>query len=222
MLKLWGNNKMSAAKDNEQEMSMEEILASIRKYVTDESGQSSTPAPKATENKKGSVEEPFSLTNELRQSSPFPMGNITPKGVPPFSQSEKTHTIDSTPVILKPVREEEFPHEKDLTDDPKEYAFSYTPPIETVKNEASSMDLNPSLISHAAQEAASSALSKLASLASPKQEAASSLHAQTSLTLDELFKELAHPMIAAWLDKNLPTLVEGLVEKEIKRLTKNL
>jgi len=37
-------------------------------------------------------------------------------------------------------------------------------------------------------------------------------------TLDELVKELLRPMLKAWLDANLPPLVQRLVEAEIARL----
>ena len=37
-------------------------------------------------------------------------------------------------------------------------------------------------------------------------------------TLDELVKDLLRPMLKAWLDANLPPLVQRLVEAEIARL----
>lgn len=37
-------------------------------------------------------------------------------------------------------------------------------------------------------------------------------------TLDELVKDLLRPMLKAWLDENLPPLVQRLVEAEIARL----
>ena len=37
-------------------------------------------------------------------------------------------------------------------------------------------------------------------------------------TLDELVKELLKPMLKAWLDENLPPLVERLVKREIAKL----
>ena len=39
-------------------------------------------------------------------------------------------------------------------------------------------------------------------------------------TLDQLFATLARPMIRDWLDRNLPTMVETMVAKEIERMTR--
>lgn len=39
-------------------------------------------------------------------------------------------------------------------------------------------------------------------------------------TLDDLVQEMLRPMIKAWLDDNLPTMVERLVRQEIERVTK--
>ena len=40
----------------------------------------------------------------------------------------------------------------------------------------------------------------------------------TDKTLEEIIKELLRPLLQIWLDKNLPPLVEKLVNKEIKKL----
>lgn len=39
-------------------------------------------------------------------------------------------------------------------------------------------------------------------------------------TLEDIVKEMLRPMLKEWLDKNLPTVVERLVEREIVRLTR--
>lgn len=41
-----------------------------------------------------------------------------------------------------------------------------------------------------------------------------------SRTLDELVREMLRPMIKAWLDDNLPTMVERMVRQEIERVTR--
>ena len=40
-------------------------------------------------------------------------------------------------------------------------------------------------------------------------------------TLEGLVRDMLRPMIASWLDKHLPTLVEEIVEREIARITEN-
>lgn len=39
-------------------------------------------------------------------------------------------------------------------------------------------------------------------------------------TIEDLVKDLMRPMLKDWLDKNLPTMVERYVEREIDRLTR--
>ena len=39
-------------------------------------------------------------------------------------------------------------------------------------------------------------------------------------TVEDLMKEMLRPMLKAWLDDNLPPLVERLVREEIERVTR--
>jgi cell pole-organizing protein PopZ len=41
-----------------------------------------------------------------------------------------------------------------------------------------------------------------------------------SRTVDELVREMLRPMLKAWLDDNLPSLVERLVRSEIERVSR--
>jgi uncharacterized protein len=43
---------------------------------------------------------------------------------------------------------------------------------------------------------------------------------QNSRTLDDLVREMLRPMLKAWLDDNLPTMVERLVRAEIERVSR--
>jgi uncharacterized protein len=43
---------------------------------------------------------------------------------------------------------------------------------------------------------------------------------QNSLTLDDLVREMLRPMLKAWLDDNLPNMVERLVRAEIERVAR--
>jgi cell pole-organizing protein PopZ len=42
--------------------------------------------------------------------------------------------------------------------------------------------------------------------------------ANNSRTLDDLVREMLQPMLKAWLDNNLPWMVERLVRSEIERI----
>lgn len=68
------------------------------------------------------------------------------------------------------------------------------------------------LLSRTAESAVESAFGSLG-------QAVSARHTQPQ-TLEDLVKDLMRPMVSAWLDRNLPTLVERLVQAEIQRLSR--
>ena len=43
-----------------------------------------------------------------------------------------------------------------------------------------------------------------------------------AMTLESIVREEMRPILKAWLDENLPPLVERLVQKEIKRITRQV
>jgi cell pole-organizing protein PopZ len=48
----------------------------------------------------------------------------------------------------------------------------------------------------------------------------STVLSQSPRTLEDLVKDLLRPMLKAWLDDNLPPLVERLVRAEIERVAR--
>ena len=67
------------------------------------------------------------------------------------------------------------------------------------------------LLSEAAKAASTSSFGTLVSEVASLRDAADS-------SAEDIVKEMMRPMIREWLDANLPALVEGLVEREIRRL----
>ena len=61
-------------------------------------------------------------------------------------------------------------------------------------------------------------LSTLAALSQPSARPQIVRTGETSL--EGLITEMLRPMMKEWLDQNLPTLVESMVEREIRRITK--
>ncbi|MFD1701563.1 PopZ family protein [Methylopila henanensis] len=49
---------------------------------------------------------------------------------------------------------------------------------------------------------------------------ANTILATNGRTIDDLVKEMLRPMLRAWLDDNLPPLVERLVRQEIERVAR--
>ena len=49
---------------------------------------------------------------------------------------------------------------------------------------------------------------------------ASTVLSNNARTLEDLVKEMLRPMLKAWLDDNLPALVERIVKAEIERVSR--
>jgi cell pole-organizing protein PopZ len=85
---------------------------------------------------------------------------------------------------------------------------------------ASAPDHGPDrLVSAATAQAAASAFSRLGEAARQSGGVAAVPHAASARTLDDIVRESLRPLLRAWLDEHLPTLVERLVREEIARLS---
>ena len=74
------------------------------------------------------------------------------------------------------------------------------------------------LVSEKTAEIVTDSLSKIltASVAPEKEERD---HAG-KMTLEDMARELMQPMIKAWLDQNLPAIIEKAVQKEVEKLSR--
>ena len=113
-----------------------------------------------------------------------------------------------------------------------ESIMTLTNPLESKKGErlgrhptkaAHFGEQDESLASSQAMSASANSLSRLAQATkfAPKK-GFSSLADQRNVTLDQLIQDMIRPMIKQWIDTHLSSLVEEMVAKEIKRITKHL
>jgi len=86
-------------------------------------------------------------------------------------------------------------------------------PAVTENNEKPAMD---SLVSEASAKATSDALKEL--MKNVPKTSVDSPSLRSGTTLENLVVEAIKPFLTEWLDKNLPTIVENIVQKEIKKL----
>lgn len=165
---------MNTAHDDE--MSMEEILASIRRYVADESAAKpeSTPATEAL---------------------------VEPRPIHPYT------------TVMEP---ESQPRTAPMEQTPKPNVIRLSPTYEVRETSPapSYMPASDSLIAHEVQRATLDSLTKLKHVAQE-----STTAAPNTQTVDHFIADLLKPLIKQWLDRNLPPIVERIVENEIKRLT---
>jgi cell pole-organizing protein PopZ len=79
------------------------------------------------------------------------------------------------------------------------------------------------LLDDGAAASASETLSGLAALRRrPGITDASLLLGNGAITLEDIVREELRPLLKAWLDQNLPAMVERLVQREIRRITRDV
>ncbi len=88
---------------------------------------------------------------------------------------------------------------------------------ESVEPEAAPDQDESPLISRAGERSMRESLAVLATLTEPGVSPQIVRSGETSL--EGMVREMLRPMLAEWLDKNLPDMVEALVAKEIGRIT---
>jgi uncharacterized protein len=173
-----------------QEPSMEEILASIRRIISDD----------------GATVEP----NPVDPDAVVAANTISANTI------EMTDSVSEPPVL-------------DLVEEVKEdgsiesiMEISEPAPVAAApKPEPVAYD-NSRLISDTAAQASANALNSLSRLVGGTININSQPIGAGHKTLENMVAELLRPILKDWLDKNLPSIVERVVQKEIQKITRDL
>jgi cell pole-organizing protein PopZ len=203
-----------------QEPSMEEILASIRRIIADDDGAK----PKAAEPPRPAVVEP-------PPPAPTPPPSVMPVPSPVAASAEAEpdpaeDVLDLTPAMevadnapagfrtINPSQDlvfEESPASEPPppADEPERAAPPSTVEVARRDFEHNTGD-ERSMLAQSTVHAVDAAFNSLAQ----------SVLVQNSQTLDGLVREMLRPMLKAWLDDNLPNMVERLVRAEIERVSR--
>jgi len=182
-----------------QEPTMEEILASIRRIISEDD------APPAEDAAPAATEEPAAL-----EAAPAPEPEPEPAAEP-----EPVAAAAEPEPEPEPVAEEEA---LELTDKVETHgdldvvAPAAAPPAP--QREPAPMAAPApveSLVSEHAATAAASAFGQLsAAIAMPR----------SDRTLEDVVRELLRPLLQQWLDDNLPAIVQQSVEAEVARIAR--
>ncbi|MEL7491565.1 MAG: DUF2497 domain-containing protein [Pseudomonadota bacterium] len=176
------------------EPSMEEILASIRRIISED------------EEEGGAASVQTAPQAAVPQPEPAP---------------EPAHAdpVEAVPTAVIDVEEADEPL-SEIVDEPaaeisgdEAHPHLETEDVEMIKNNvAEAMTEDASIIGDASASAASSAFQSLSQ----------SLRVSSGegRTLEDIVTELLKPMIKEWLDANLPAIVEEKVEDEVQRLAR--
>lgn len=168
-----------------QEPSMEEILASIRRIISED----------------GATVEP----------------------TPVDPNADAPEPVDAPVVDMMPMEEE--PAVLDLVEEVKDdgHVETIVPEPEPAPPTDHIMFDNDRLLSETAAQASASALSGLTKIMHGGGVNISSQPIGAGhKTLESMVLELLRPILKDWLDRNLPTIVERIVQKEIQKITRDL
>jgi len=187
--------------------SMEEILASIRKIISDDSPPPAEAAPAA----ETAVEPPAPPFAPPASAAAMPLA---------ASVSHEEDIVELTQMVQDDGSVVDL-NAPAPAPEPSPVIIAPVPPPPIM---ASAPTPTESLVSEPAASTAASALSSLASTLEIERLAHSPSGAtylgNGSRTLEDMVIELMRPLLKGWLDENLPPIVERLVQKEIERISR--
>ena len=184
-----------------QEPTMEEILASIRRIISEDepSGEAGAEEPAAAAAEAQTAPEP--------QPEPEPVVAEAAPPPPPEPEPEPVVEAAAPPPAPEP---------EPLNDD--DDALELTQKVETlgdldvVENEPAPPPMpEATLVSAPVALAAASAFGQLsAAIGMPR----------SDRTLEDVVRELLQPLLQQWLNDNLPKIVQEVVEAEVERISR--
>lgn len=197
-----------------QEPTMEEILASIRRIISEDDAPAAEAAP-----------APEPEPAPAPEASPALM-DVAPSFLEPEPVAEEEEILDLTDRYEAPPAESigdldvhapvEEPEPEPF---PTAFAEPEPAPTPVAYEPAPAAAVEPeALVSATASASAASAFAGLtASLARPEPVPTGGV----GPTIDDLARSLLRPMLKDWLDANLPGIVEAAVKKEVERIARS-
>jgi cell pole-organizing protein PopZ len=244
MMLFAGEERMTPKSDHDEDMSMDEILASIRRFVTDNphddsykqevpkrNRQESTavrPIRQDIENRQqgGSRQSfhPHTLAQAQTQSQARPQQVRNPYSVKDYGAvAPSSHLLEPDVLELRnplpsiPTGANPDMNPGMILED------SIAPVTKSAFAQADSVSSEGNTASYALTASANS-MSRLAQTAKSAQhkQASSRILDTQNITIEQLIRDMVRPFIKEWVEANLHVLVEEMVAKEIKRITQHL
>lgn len=202
----------------QDDLSIEEILGSIRRIIAEDDEETPATAAETKSAEPESIqledqiemqeeieEEPLELTNRIE-----PDGTIIDTVPAEIAEPEDELILQdsSEPESVYTPSETEYAEKIILVEEPM--AMTEEEPIST-----------ESLLSPTTTEATAAVMAKLARHTALMEDGNGSNNA-SGPTIESIVREMLRPMLKSWLDDNLPGMVQKIVEREIERLTKSL
>lgn len=195
---------MSEGKGSPSDPSMDDILASIRKIISDDEARAQVGSQQSTGAPPGPSGRP-------------PVVPPAPRPAPALSSSSRDDVLLLTDLVEEPR----------ATSDAQPVSLPRIDPVKASEMPQPAIEppLGDSLVGAGVAGVASSAFSRLNqavqdSVPPPTAQDPGPTIGNGGKTVEDLVKEMLRPMLKEWLDKNLPPMVERYVEREISRLTR--
>jgi len=189
---------------SDQEPSIEEILASIREIISDDEPSAKEepapePAPIAIEPDDADDDDDIlDLASFAEKAEEAPIFN-----------EPADLTVDFTDPLADEIAQAPEPEPEPEIEEPVFVAPEK--PVAPIEDRF--LDESDSLLTDTAKAASMDALNRLA------QNIAISRAGQGG-TLEDIVREMVKPMLRDWLDRNLPPMIERMVERELQSLVK--
>jgi len=195
-----------------QEPTMEEILASIRRIISEDDAPAETASAAA-------APQPEIEAAPVVEASPALMDETPSMQEPEAADEDVLELTEAWQApaaesigdldVLTPEQPEPFPSAPI-----SESVFADPAPIRTPEPTTA----YDSLVGDSASASAASAFAGFAS--SLKQPEPADVSFPSGPTIDEMVRGLLRPMLKEWLDGNLPAIVEAQVRKEVERIAR--
>lgn len=198
-----------------QEPTMEEILASIRRIISDEegdaaSGETSAMEPQAVADMASALEDAFVGKHDLDDATSDVRFEVDEAEVEPAPDADMDAAAIDAMMAAEPVAEAEPVEEPVAQAEPAMEEEHIFPQASAAPAAMPIAEAGKALISETASHDAAAAFGKLSHL----------VMSQNARTLDDIVTEMMRPMLSEWIEDNLPPLVERLVQDEIKRISR--
>lgn len=199
-----------------QEPTMEEILASIRRIISEDEAPPATPAAAVPEPEPEPEPEP----------DPEPATAAVPATEPEVDLAEdEAGAASDEEEILDLTERYEAPASESIgdldvsgpSDEPEPFPAASESPQPAPTLPTSAPEPDEALVG---ETAAASAASAFAGLAASFRTPDPIPTGGTGPTIDDLARALLRPMLKEWLDAHLPGIVEAAVKKEVERIAR--
>lgn len=214
--------KKQGGAGGDQDLSMEEILQSIRRIIAEDDGDKKPDAPaesKSNEDVPGSdvleltemLSDDGSVVNVKNDPAPAEPAKEATKEAEPAAPAKQESPSDVLAKINEALSASSEPEKTEPAAAKAPEPVVAAKPVETSGNVES-------IISQQAASAASAQFKRIQGNAIPPEVHVPSPPFRSGTTVEDLVTEMLRPMMKEWLDNNLPQIVERIVEREVRKL----